>query len=68
LKILQDKILEIGGDKLRAQKSKLDHVKEQLVLINERIIKSQMAKSRAEKDRIKIENSLAKSERFRRIK
>ncbi|CAG8758933.1 15079_t:CDS:2, partial [Funneliformis caledonium] len=62
IKILQDKILEIGGDKLRAQKSKVDHVKEQLVLINERIIKSQVAKSKAEKDRIKIENSLAKSE------
>ncbi|CAG8627224.1 3953_t:CDS:10, partial [Funneliformis caledonium] len=63
IKILQMKILEIGKDKLRVQKSKIDHVKDQLVLINERITKSQVAKSRADKDITKFENSLAKSER-----
>ncbi|CAI2189237.1 3702_t:CDS:2, partial [Funneliformis geosporum] len=63
IKILQDKILEIGGDKLRAQKSKIEHVKDQIVLINERITKSQVAKSRAEKEKKKFENSLANSER-----
>ncbi|CAI2191782.1 2031_t:CDS:2, partial [Funneliformis geosporum] len=62
IKILQDKILEIGG-KLRAQKSKIDHVKDQIVLINERPTKSQVAKSRAEKEMKKFENSLANNER-----
>ena len=63
IKSLQDKILEVGGDRLRAQKSKVDQIKEQTVLINDRITKSQVAKSKAEKDITKFENSLTKSQR-----
>lgn len=63
IKSLQDKILEVGGDKLRAQKSKVDQIKEQIVITNERITKSQVAKSKAEKDITKFENSLSKNEK-----
>ena len=59
---MQDKILEIGGDKLRAQKSKVDQIKDQIALTNEQITKTQVAKSKAEKDMTKFENSLAKNE------
>ncbi|GBB86291.1 hypothetical protein RclHR1_12710001 [Rhizophagus clarus] len=63
IKGLRDKILEAGGDKLRTQKFKVDQVKEQIAMTNERIIKSQVAKSKAEKDIAKFENSLSKNKR-----
>ncbi|CAG8599792.1 14466_t:CDS:2 [Funneliformis caledonium] len=52
IKILQD--FGNWGDKLRAQKSKIDHVKDQHVLINERIIKSQVANQGRKRIRLKL--------------
>ncbi|CAG8544867.1 13952_t:CDS:10, partial [Acaulospora colombiana] len=61
--ILHEKILQVGGDKLRAQKLKVDSIKEQMDMINDRITTAQVAKSKAEKDVTKFENSISKNER-----
>ncbi|CAI2179325.1 8973_t:CDS:2, partial [Funneliformis geosporum] len=55
-------ILE-GKIKFRAHKSHIDHIKYQIDLINDRITKSQVAKSRAEMEMNKFANSLENSER-----
>ncbi|CAG8698666.1 1665_t:CDS:2, partial [Acaulospora morrowiae] len=60
--ILHEKILQVGGDKLRAQKMKVDSIKEQIDMTNDHITKAQVAKSKAEKDVTKFENSIAKNE------
>ncbi|CAG8508683.1 13626_t:CDS:10, partial [Acaulospora morrowiae] len=60
--MLHEKILQVGGDKLRAQKMKVDSIKEQIDMTNDHITKAQVAKSKAEKDVTKFENSIAKNE------
>ncbi|TIC27935.1 RecF/RecN/SMC protein [Wallemia mellicola] len=47
---LQEKILEVGGVKLRAQKSKVDSVKMMMGLCNERMTKAEVALSKSDKD------------------
>ena len=51
IKIFHDKILKVGGDKLRARKSKVDHIKEQANSYNNgRVTESRVAKLKMEKD------------------
>jgi len=49
--------MEVGGDKFRSQKSKVDQIKDNIVLINEQIIKSQVEKSNTEKDIIRFKKN-----------
>ncbi|EKM61772.1 uncharacterized protein PHACADRAFT_135672 [Phanerochaete carnosa HHB-10118-sp] len=55
---LEQKILEIGGSRLLAQKSKVDGIRLHLNLANDEITKAEVAKSKAEKDLAKLEKSL----------
>lgn len=59
IKGLQDKILEIGGVRLRSQKSKVDGVKEQIDHINETITRAEVGKAKAEHDSEKLDGALA---------
>jgi len=59
---LQNKILEVGGVRLRVQKSKVDSIHEQIVALNERITKTQVAKNTAEKSVTKLTSSIEKKE------
>ncbi|CAG8530560.1 4925_t:CDS:10 [Paraglomus occultum] len=63
IKTLQGKILEIGGDKLRNQKTKIDNIKERIDTANNNITTAQVAKTKAEKDIIKLEASISKAEK-----
>jgi structural maintenance of chromosome 4 len=56
---LEDKILEVGGAKLLAQKSKVDGLKLHINLANEEITKAEVAKAKAEKDVEKLKNTIA---------
>ena len=46
---LQDKIMEIGGVRLRSQKAKVDGLKEQISMLSEEISNAEIAKSKNEK-------------------
>jgi structural maintenance of chromosome 4 len=58
IKELENKILEVGGAKLLAQKSKVDGVKLHINLANEEITKAEVAKAKAKKDTNKLENAI----------
>jgi structural maintenance of chromosome 4 len=58
IQALENKILEIGGAKLLAQKSKVDGVKLHINLANEEITKAEVALAKAEKDTDKFKNSI----------
>ncbi|KIJ54318.1 hypothetical protein M422DRAFT_153955 [Sphaerobolus stellatus SS14] len=55
---LENKILDIGGAKLLAQKSKVDSVKLHMNLASEETTKAEVAKAKAEKDSVKLKNAL----------
>ncbi|THH32819.1 hypothetical protein EUX98_g1311 [Antrodiella citrinella] len=58
IKALEKKILEIGGSRLLAQKSKVDGIRLHINLANDEITKAEVAKAKAEKDSVKLQNSL----------
>lgn len=58
IQALEDKILEVGGAKLLAQKSKVDGVKLHINLANEEITKAEVAMAKAEKDTEKFNNTI----------
>lgn len=58
IKALEAKILEIGGSRLLAQKSKVDGIRLHLNLASDEITKAEVAKTKAEKDLAKLEKSL----------
>ena len=60
---LQEKIMEVGGVKLRSQKSKVDGLRDQIRSLSDRIATSNSAKLKAEKDAVKNEKSIATSEK-----
>lgn len=62
IQALQDKIMEIGGVRLRGQKAKVDGFKEQILLLTEEVSNAEMAKSKNEKLQVKHERSRADSE------
>jgi structural maintenance of chromosome 4 len=50
IKALQEKIMEIGGVKLRSQKAKVDDFREQITALNDRITTCDVARAKNEKD------------------
>lgn len=60
---LQEKILEVGGVKLRAQKSKVDSTKMMMGLCNERITKAEVSLSKSEKDISRYAKSIKDNEK-----
>ncbi|KAL1919784.1 uncharacterized protein VTP21DRAFT_1715 [Calcarisporiella thermophila] len=60
---LQDKILQIGGVRLRSQQATVDAVREQIETVSGNITKTQVAKSKAEKDLAKAEANVLKVEK-----
>ncbi|KAH8094744.1 RecF/RecN/SMC [Cristinia sonorae] len=55
---LEKKILEIGGAKLLAQKSKVDGIRLHINLANDEITKAEVAKAKAEKDSVKLKTAI----------
>ncbi|KAG0376043.1 hypothetical protein BGX24_008366 [Mortierella sp. AD032] len=60
---LQTKILDAGGVKLRAQKSKADGLKEQIEALGDKTTKTKVAKNKAEKDTVKLGKQIEKHEK-----
>lgn len=61
IKSLQNKILEVGGVRLRAIQSKVSTTKGLLDLANESITKAEVGQAKAARDVEKLENSIASS-------
>ncbi|KAF2664347.1 condensin subunit Cut3 [Microthyrium microscopicum] len=57
IKALQDKIMEIGGVRLRTQKAKVDGLKQQVDTLNEEMSSCQVNRSKAEKAKQKHEKA-----------
>ena len=53
--------MEIGGVKLRSQKAKVDGIREQIALLNESLMHSDVAKTKAEKIKTKLEKAFRSS-------
>lgn len=58
IKQLQDKILEVGGIKLRAQKSKVDGIKQQIDLSSDKVTKAEVEQAKSAKDAEKLEKAI----------
>ena len=63
IKGLQDKIMEIGGVRLRGQKAKVDGLKEQIDTLSEQSSNAEVARSKATKDKAKHERVFAQTEK-----
>ncbi|RDW72296.1 condensin subunit SMC4 [Aspergillus mulundensis] len=63
IQALQNKIMEVGGVRLRSQKAKVDGLKEQISLLSDEISNAEVAKSKNEKLVKKHENTRADAER-----
>ncbi|KAI9437783.1 hypothetical protein BJY52DRAFT_1382341 [Lactarius psammicola] len=59
IKALEKKILDIGGSRLLAQKSKVDGLKLHVNLANKEITKVEVAMAKAEKDSVKFDGAIA---------
>lgn len=62
IKSLEKKILDVGGSKLLAQKSKVDGIKTYLKLSADEISKAEVAKTRAEKDLKRLAKTIKDNE------
>lgn len=60
---LHEEIMEAGGMDLRLQKICVNDVRKRIDGLNNRITKNMVAKTKAEKDVIKLENSIVKTEK-----
>lgn len=58
IKALEQKILDIGGARLLAQKSKVDGLKLHIGVANDELTKAEVAKQKAEKDGAKFSKSV----------
>lgn len=58
IKLLQDRIMEIGGIRLRTQKAKVDNLQDQLNTIHNRIAEVDVLKIKKEKDKIRFEKAI----------
>ena len=63
IKELQDKIMEVGGIKLRGQKAKVEGLKEQIDTLGEESSNAEVAKSKATKDKAKHEKVCQQTEK-----
>jgi structural maintenance of chromosome 4 len=59
IKALEKKIIDIGGSRLLAQKSKVEGISLHIKLANDEITKAEVAKARAEKDSTKFDSAIA---------
>jgi structural maintenance of chromosome 4 len=62
IKALQEKIMEVGGVKLRSQKAKVDDLREQITALNDRITTCDVARAKNEKDCEKFGKLIKSSE------
>ncbi len=62
IKTLEKEILDIGGSRLLAQRSKFDGLKLHIDIANEEITKAEVATARAEKESVKLERSIASNQ------
>jgi structural maintenance of chromosome 4 len=58
IKALQDQILEVGGVKLRAQKSKVDGIKQQIELSSEKVTKAEVEQAKSAKEAEKLAKAI----------
>ena len=63
IKQLQDKIMEVGGVRLRSQKAKVDGLKEQISTLSEEMSNAEVSKSKAIKDKAKHEKTHAQAQK-----
>lgn len=63
IKDLQDKIMEVGGVRLRAQKAKVDGLKGQIGTLTEEVSNGEVARSKAEKQKVKNEKAFADAQK-----
>ncbi|WVQ96218.1 hypothetical protein IAU59_003322 [Kwoniella sp. CBS 9459] len=61
IKSLQEKILEVGGVRLRAIQSRVSTTKGLLDLANEAITKAEVGQAKAQRDSVKLEKSIEKN-------
>lgn len=61
IKALQDKIMEVGGVRLRSQKAKVDGLREQIETLNEQHMQADIAKTKSEKTKVKVEKAFTNS-------
>lgn len=59
IKVLEKKILEIGGSRLLKQRSTVEGIKLHINLANDEITKAEVAKAKAEKDVVKHASAIA---------
>ncbi|KAF2717864.1 RecF/RecN/SMC protein [Polychaeton citri CBS 116435] len=59
IQALQDQIMEIGGIKLRTQKSRVDGVKEQIDSLQEQLSTAEVTRTKSEKQQVKHERAHA---------
>lgn len=50
IKALQEKIMEVGGVKMRSQKAKVDDLREQIMALNDRITTCDVARAKNQKE------------------
>lgn len=62
IKALQEKIMEIGGVKLRSQKAKVDDLRYQIIALNDRITTCDVARAKNQKDHEKFAKIMSSSE------
>jgi structural maintenance of chromosome 4 len=62
IKALQEKIMEIGGVKLRSQKAKVDDLRDQITALNDRITTCDVGRAKNEKDCEKFAKIMTSSE------
>lgn len=65
VKALQDKIMEVGGEKLRMQRALVDGLKDQIASHNEEFSFAEVRKAKAEKQKVKLEKDKAKATKER---
>lgn len=63
IKDLQEKIMEVGGVRLRGQKAKVDGLKEQIETLTEEISNEEVTRTKAEKQKTKHEKVFEEAER-----
>ncbi|KAK9387473.1 RecF/RecN/SMC [Lipomyces mesembrius] len=63
IKDLEERIMEIGGIKLRLQKAKVDGILQQIEIRNDRISIAEMAKAKTEKESAKERTSVTNAEK-----
>ncbi|EMR08582.1 hypothetical protein PNEG_03058 [Pneumocystis murina B123] len=61
IKQLQDRIMEIGGIRLRTQKAKVDNIQDQLNTIHDSIANADVLKIKKEKDKVRFEKAISDS-------